>query len=736
MSYVEQNQSPILLRPDLQFTQREDGSGYAVKDPVALKYFLLGEEEYAVLRMLDSCSLNSGQRSVGFAIEEIQREFEACFRPKKLSQERILSFLARAQNDGLLIVRDDVQFKTASTRIRRERRQKWTSQFLNPLVFQWRGVDPTRFLNLIYPRIRFLFSLHMVVSVACLAMIAFTLVCLSHQRLTAEALDFHQLVAAQNLSLLVATFVGVKVLHELGHALACKHFGGECHELGVMFVILMPLLYCNVSDAWMFRRRWRRVAVSLAGVVVELAIASVAAIAWAVTETGPFNSICRSLMIVCSVNTLLVNGNPLLRFDGYFVLADLVGMPNLWSQSRTVLQDLFARTCLGVSLFSRRALPSAGRGWLAAYAVLSIAYRVSVVMVLLFLFKEFCIVAELRFVFPVVVLLTVIGMVWPTLNLLFRVYANPVLRMGIKRPRLAASVISLVTFLAIACLAPFPCRVNATATIQPRNGQRVYVMAPGILHSAAEVGADVRAGETLTTQKNLDIELALQEAASDLRQQEARITALTANAPSDEECRKALPIAERHLDYLRAKFDAAQDMKSRLTTVAPVSGTILPTYRDSGNQDRELSTKRLARWTGCPLDLKNRGCFLEQGSLLCTVGDPNRIEAVLVLNERDVRCVEEGQRVKLRLPGIEQTLVGELLDISRQGLEVAAGDTAYDWATLGKPIQTLFEARVVLDETDVELPVIGLQGSASVAVESQTLASMVYRTVRSMLRTW
>ena len=122
----------------------------------------------------------------------------------------------------------------------------------------------------------------------------------------------------------------VKVIHEFGHGLSCKAFGGEVHEMGMLFLCFSPAMYCNVSDAWTLPNKWHRIIISVAGIYVELMIAAIATFVWWNTPSQPFiNNLCLSLMIVCSVSTVLFNANPLMRYDGYYVLADWLEIPNL-----------------------------------------------------------------------------------------------------------------------------------------------------------------------------------------------------------------------------------------------------------------------------------------------------------------------------------------------------------------------------------------------------------------------
>ena len=122
----------------------------------------------------------------------------------------------------------------------------------------------------------------------------------------------------------------MKVIHEFGHGLSCKTFGGEVHEMGVLLLCFSPCLYCNVSDAWTLPSKWHRIIISFAGIYVELMIAAAATFVWWNSPSATFaQHLCLSLMVVCSVSTVVFNGNPLMRYDGYYVLADWLEIPNL-----------------------------------------------------------------------------------------------------------------------------------------------------------------------------------------------------------------------------------------------------------------------------------------------------------------------------------------------------------------------------------------------------------------------
>jgi putative peptide zinc metalloprotease protein len=191
------------------------------------------------------------------------------------------------------------------------------------------------------------------------------------------AFDSAQAVlASDNLFLLYLGLIFVKAFHELGHAAVCHRYGGEVHTMGLMFMIFTPLPYMDATSSWGFRSRWQRAFVGAAGMLAELFVASLAAIYWAVSGTGALHSLAYNIMFVASVSTLLFNANPLLRLDGYYILSDLLDIPNLHIRSTEHLKYLLEHFLFKYS----GARPSAKNRRemieLSLYGVLSSIYKV------------------------------------------------------------------------------------------------------------------------------------------------------------------------------------------------------------------------------------------------------------------------------------------------------------------------------------------------------------------------
>ena len=158
------------------------------------------------------------------------------------------------------------------------------------------------------------------------------------------------------------------------HGLSCKHYGGECHEMGMMLLVFTPCLYCDVSDSWMLPNKWKRAAIGAAGMYVELILASIATYLWWWSHPGIFNQLCLDVMFVSSVSTLLFNANPLLRYDGYYILSDIIEIPNLRQKASTILGRLASKWCLGIKQPEDPFLPQRNLGLFALYAVASSIY--------------------------------------------------------------------------------------------------------------------------------------------------------------------------------------------------------------------------------------------------------------------------------------------------------------------------------------------------------------------------
>lgn len=276
-------------------------------------------------------------------------------------------------------------------RYQRSQRQKKLQNIRSPLAIRLPLVDPERWLERGLVVIRFLFG--SVGAVTWLAVVTMGLwLTIEHwPELTENVTE--RVLAPQNLMVLWLTFPVVKIIHELGHAFAVKAWGGEVHEMGIMFLVLSPVPYVDASAASAFVQRARRVAVGGAGMMTELFVAAIALYMWSITEPGILRTVMYNVVLIASVSTLVFNGNPLLRFDAYYMLADALEVPNLASRANRYFYYLCERYLFGLKTAVSPITGPGEAGWFLSYAVAAFFYRLFIYFVIItFIASQFLVV--------------------------------------------------------------------------------------------------------------------------------------------------------------------------------------------------------------------------------------------------------------------------------------------------------------------------------------------------------
>jgi putative peptide zinc metalloprotease protein len=258
---------------------------------------------------------------------------------------------------------------------------RWQAYLANPFVIRLPLLDPHRWVAPLADRLWLLFH-PVVLLLLLLALLWGVLQAAVHwQSITHGGLD--RVLRPDNLLWLWLLYPLTKSLHELGHAIATYRYGGEVHETGVTFMYGVPLPYVDASAATLFPRRWQRMAVDAAGIWVELLLALLALIVWLNSSDGLVRQLAYNVMIICSVSTLFFNANPLMRFDGYYLLADYLEMPNLASRASLYWRYLFKRYLL--RLDEHFAADTRERYWLAGYGLGATLYRWVIVFWIIYL---------------------------------------------------------------------------------------------------------------------------------------------------------------------------------------------------------------------------------------------------------------------------------------------------------------------------------------------------------------
>ncbi len=303
----------------------EDGQ-YVVKSPDAGDYFHLGGEEHFLLMQLDGCNdpanvCQAYEREFGGHLTEVDLdEFIESIREHGLLEEGDGTDAGQTESPSVKAHTSAECFKRRSSKPRQSSKQQ------NILYFRKSVFDPDRLLTWLEPRLWFLWTKTFLVTSVLSILAAILLLWINASEATTA---LGQAVRWETAVLVWLTLFAVCTLHEFAHGLTCKHYGGEVHEIGFLMMFFMPCFYCNVSDAWLFREKSKRLWVTFAGGYLDLVLWSLAVFVWRVTDPATLvNYLAFVILSVCGIQSLF-NFNPLIKLDGYYLLADWLDVPNL-----------------------------------------------------------------------------------------------------------------------------------------------------------------------------------------------------------------------------------------------------------------------------------------------------------------------------------------------------------------------------------------------------------------------
>ncbi len=677
---------------------------WVCKDPLTREYYYFDEREIAILNLLD------GRRTVSEVVDECSTQFS----PDYVSAESIVDFLADAQRKGLLEPRDHRPIG--------DRTRRWWHQ---PLAIRLPGIHPEPILKVIGPPLGFVFTPLATVIVAAMVLVAALIVTVrfdtfvEHTALAASRLDAPWWV------LLLLAVSATKIVHELGHALACRRFGGECREIGVMLLVGVPCLYCDVSDAWMLPPRWKRLIISLAGIGAELVVASIAAFVWLFAADGIVRDLCVTLMLVCSVSTIFFNGNPLLRYDGYFVLSDLLGIPNLAAESSGLIRQGLRRIVWGSTSLSAKRSPQRAV-LLIFYGITSGIYRVAVLAVILMMLYRFAGQWQMGTVAGMVIVAWAGMLVFHWAKPIFAFPPQSMAGRGRSR-RWTVLAGGAAAILLLAMMIPLPHSMVAPMSIRPAGGQTVFVTAPGQRFDSLSAGAQVSSGAVLAVLRNPETELEQLQQETQVNNLRAQLEGLHRTRVADRQSASRIPLVSEAIESAEKRGRARAALASRLTLRSPRSGKIFSPYsRFDSRSDREPRT-----WEETPLASQNNGAWFDEATEWCTVGDARAREAVVLVGQQNIPLVQPNQRVRFLMSDQRRgSVTGRVIEVSAS----PADKIPEEFVTTGwikreaDRRDTYYQVRVVLDDPEISLPVRRI-GHVRIEVSPSSIANRIGRFV-------
>ena len=321
----------------------------------------------------------NGQRTV----QQIWEDAEKIATDQVPTQDEVIRLLGQLHEADL--IQSDILPSTVELfkQLQGQQNRNWKKKIANPFSLKFPLWDPERFLERWEPRVSPLLTRRFFVLWLMIVLSALVMTVVHWTELTGRLAD--QLFSPSNLLLLWLVYPVVKVFHEFGHAFAVKKWGGEVHEMGIILLALTPLPYVEASSSAAFPDKRQRIAVAAMGMVVELLLASLALFVWLNVEPGVISALAYNVMLIGGVSTVLFNGNPLLRYDGYYILADLVEIPNLGQRSTRYLGYLLQKYVLGFAAVSSPVTAPGEKGWFAIYGPISFVYRILIMVALILL---------------------------------------------------------------------------------------------------------------------------------------------------------------------------------------------------------------------------------------------------------------------------------------------------------------------------------------------------------------
>ncbi len=585
---------------------------YVLTDPLTGRVHRLAPPAWALIAALDGTS----------TVDEVWTEISATQGEAALGQDQVIALLGQLHAADLLQGDAPPDTHEIFERHGRLARRKLTQNLLNPMALRFRLWNPDRFLTRLLPLVGPLFSRWGFALWLALVGSATVLVAQHWPDLTAHLGD--RVLAEGNLLLLAVILPAIKLLHELGHGFAVRRRGGAVHDMGVMFLVLLPLPYIDASAASGFRSRWDRVVVGAAGMMVELAIGALATFIWVAIEPGFARSIAFNVMLAAGATTILFNANPLLRYDGYYMLADAIEIPNLAQRATQYWGQLVETHLFATPPQQAHPHTPGERAWFLFYAPAAWLYRQAVMLsIALFLAGEYFTIGMALALWTLAT-----GLVLPMAKMLRHVVASPRLR------RHRARAVGL-TFGAIAGLAallllvPAPLHTSAQGVVWLPEAAIVRAGTDGVVtRLLATPGTALAPGDAVSESEDPFL-------AARLARAQARVAEFEARLPAERFTNRVeAAITETELAQARAELAHEQRRQANLVARARAAGTLA-----------------IAR----PADLPGR--YLKEGEILAYAlpeDGPRIIRAAIPQDDIDL--------VRSRLLSVQVKLAGHLAD--------------------------------------------------------------------------
>jgi putative peptide zinc metalloprotease protein len=639
---------------------------YVVQDHGTGRVHRLSPAGYMVVAAMD------GTRTV----DQIWHEVGVDLAEEAPSQNDVIHLLAELNAADLLQTEVVPEAAGLERRAAHSRRSRWLTNVLYPMALRIPLWQPDRFFERTGPVARRLFGWPAVIVWVLVVVPAMLLAAQHWEELGAHASD--RILAADNIVTLAIVYLLVKAMHEFGHGFAVKAFGGAVHELGVMILVLAPLPYVDASAAAAFRSKWQRALVGAGGMIVEVFLAALALFVWLAVEPGLVRAIAFDVMTIAGISTVLFNGNPLLRYDGYYILADLLEIPNLAQRSVRYWGHLVDRYLFRTDGSKDFVATRGERIWFLLYAPTAFIYRQAVMLAIaMFIASEYLAVGVALALWSLLA-----GVILPLARVLWLVFASP----RFQRNRIRAVSVtfgSLLATTAALCLVPLPMHTTTEGVVWLPENAVVRAGTDGFVRALlAEPGRTVRPGDALVESEEPTL-------AAERQILQARVDELETRLATERFVDRArAEITTVELDHARAELATATRRADRLVARSERDGVFAVTT---------------------PQDLPGR--FLREGQEVGYVLPAGSRIVRATIGQDDIDLVRNGLRsTRIRLAArLDETLASEIVrevpagrdDLPSKALGGTGGGalaTLPDDRQGTKTLQRVFQVDIALPE--------------------------------------
>lgn len=527
-----------------------------LSDPVSQRFHRMTPEVWQVLSLCD------GRRTLDDVWDA------ACAAATdggaSISQHELVQLVSSLHSNDLLQTQVSPDAGEVFERFERQRKAKFKQNWLNLMSLRLPLLYPDAWFSRQARLARGLFSVPIMLLWLALVAPALVLGAQHWHALTENLSD--RVLSASNLVLLWFVYPVVKAIHEWAHGLAVKARGGTVREIGLMFIIFTPVPYVDATSSYAFPSKWARAQVAAAGIMAELALGAVALYVWLAAEPGLLTAVAYNVILIAGVSTVLVNGNPLMRYDGYYIATDLLELPNLAQRAQNYWVYLSDRYLFGAQ-DAEPPLAAGGERWiLALYGAVAPVYRLLITVGLIwFVASEYLLIGAVMAVMAAwQALVMPIWKAWKHLD-----EGGSLARRRDQAKRRTVWLVAGV--LAILGLLPLPFYSVHQGVIWLPEEALVRADAAGQVRSVqAAPGVDVSAGAPLLTIENLPLQAELTQAASALALTEAQLRWAESAEPA-----KAIPLRSE-LAARQTRYAEALARVNALRVPAPQAGRWMP----------------------------------------------------------------------------------------------------------------------------------------------------------------